>query len=796
MELSYNWLKQYIDLSDMTPETLAESLTLAGLEVEQITTLANASNLVIGEVIEIEDHPDSDKLRLTKVDIKDEILQIVCGAPNVDKGQKVIVAKVGANVNGLKIKDAVIRGVESFGMICSLSELGVSENLLSEDQLKGIEVLADDAPVGSSAVLEYLKLDDVLIEIGLTPNRSDCLAMFNLVHEISAILERKVKFPEINDHSEGVETELNVSLESDQSLQILGKVIGNVTLKPSVPWMVDILRANGMQPINNIVDISNIVMLETGQPLHFYDADKLPALELSVKDGFECEYTALDEKTYKIQKEDLCITSNGEIVGIAGIMGGENSKITEETKSIVIEAAHFDLARVRISSRNLNISSEAASRFSKGIDPNAIFYATNRAIDLLIEYADASDISKDVIAGERNLDAKNIKTSPDYINNRLGLNLTAEEITKIFERLNFNPVQIDNVISTYVPTYRLDIESEVDLSEEVIRLYGVDKLPTTMPYVRMMPAKKNKRVKEKEALINTLLGGGFSETVSYSLVSQKHLDYAVMPIGEPVELSNPISNDKKFYRPSLFASMLDVIAYNEARNNTTYSLYELANVYDDHGNTEERLSIAFSIKHERSIWEDIINIENFYSFKGIMESLLSKLGITRNRIKVRENTIATHNFHPHQSAELYIDNKLFGVMGKTHPSLEEAYDINTSLMGEFNLEVLYNAKKSKVKYTPIPKFPGISRDIAIIAPEELASEKLITTILLTGKPLVVDAEVFDVYQGDNIDEGLKSIAIRISYQAMDRTLTDEDVSEVHENIVERLIKEYNIIYRK
>ena len=796
MNLSYNWLKQYVDLKGISHEKLAEELTLAGLEVEQITYLANASNLVIGKVLEISAHPDADTLKVAQVDLGDEVAQIVCGAPNVDKGQKVIVAKVGANVNGLKIKAASIRGVESNGMICSLNELGVAESSLSEEQMAGIEVLSDDAVIGNTNVLEYLKLDDAIIEVDLTPNRSDAYAMYNLAHEVGALLERKVTIPKIHDHSVGLKSDLIVKSEAEESLRVVGKIINKVKVKPSVPWMVDVLRANNMQPINNIVDISNIVMLETGQPLHFYDTSKLPALELIVKNGYSEKYTALDEVEYEIKPEDLVITSNDQIIGIAGIMGGEDSKISDDTTSILIEAAHFDLARIRISSRNLNISSEASSRFSKGIDPNAIFYATNRAVDLLIEYADANDIEETVIFGESEIKEKRIVTTSEYINSRLGINLSNREVMNIFERLNFNPVEIDNTIVTYIPTYRLDIVSEVDLSEEVIRLYGVDSLPATLPFTRMIPAKKDDRYNTKQAIIMSLLGNGFNETISYSLISDKQLAHSVMPIGEPVELSNPISNDKKYYRTSLFASMLDVIAYNEARNNSEFSLYEIANVYSNDNESQERLVIAQSIKHSKSIWENLVNIESFFSLKGKTEAILNKVGITSNRIKLKANEIDQNNFHPHQSAEVYVDNKLVGVIGEVHPKVAKEYDISPILIAEFNLEILYAAKKAKVKFTPIPIYPSISRDIALIVEDSLLSENLINTIIKAGRPLVTNAEVFDVYQGDNIEENKKSVAIRINYQAMDRTLTDEDVNEVHNSIVEALIKAYNVEYRK
>ena len=795
MNLSYNWLKEYVDIN-ITPEDLASELTLAGLEVEQISYLANASNLVIGEVLEVSAHPDADTLKVTKVDIKDEISQIVCGAPNVAVGQKVIVAKVGANVNGLKIKDANIRGVASSGMICSLSEIGVSEKLLSEDQLKGIEVLSEDAVVGNEDVLAYLGLDDAIIEIDLTPNRTDCLSMFNLAHEVAAILNQKAKIPKINDNSAGSKTDLIVSSETDKSLQVLGKIIGSVEIKPSVKWMADILRANNMQAINNVVDISNIVMLETGQPLHFYDVDKLAKKELIVKTGLNEKYTALDEVEYNISEKELVITSDNKIIGIAGIIGGDDSKIVDNTKSILIEAAHFDLVSIRKSSRDLNVNSEASSRFSKGIDLNAPTYALNRAVDLLIEYASASNLEETVVYNNQDLSERVLETSVAYIDERLGIELSEEEIVEIFTRLNFNPQLKGEKIQVSIPTYRLDIKAEVDLSEEVVRMYGVDKLPATLPLVRMSTNLDTYQQRIKASLESVLLGSGISEVISYSLVSDKHLKHSLMPIGDPVELSNPISNDRKYYRTSLFSSVLDVVSYNEARGNDQYALYEIANVYSNDNDSQERLVIALSQNHNKSAWQDLIDIESYFTFKGRVISILGKLGINEQRVRIKENNSDKLNLHPYQSAEVYIDNKLFGLLGKIHPKLEEEYDVKTAIVGEFNLNVIYEAKKSKVKFTQIPRYPGVSRDIALIVEDDLASENLIKTIIKSGKPLVKNAEVFDVYEGSNIEEGHKSVAIRIFYQSLEKTLTDKDVNEVHENIVDSLIKSYNVTYRK
>ena len=796
MNLSYNWLKKYLDLNDLTVDEVATELTLAGLEVETIDYLAHADHLVVGKIISRKDHPDADALKVCQVDTGDDVLQIVCGAPNVDVDQKVIVAKVGAVLPELKIEATSIRGVKSKGMICSLSELGVSEKYLSETQIAGIEVLSDDAVVGSENVLEFLGLDDAILEIDLTPNRSDCLSMFNMVKEAAAILNKSATLPKINDHSKGLKTKVKVGLKTKNSERIGAKLIGNITIKPSVPWMSEALISNNIKPINNVVDISNIVMLELGQPLHFYDADQLDILELVVNDGYNETFTALDDEDYKLQESDLVITSNNKVIGIAGIMGGENSKISDNTKSVLIESAHFDHTTIRTSSRLLNITSEASLRFSKGIDPNALEMAVNRAVDLLVEYADAKEIEETIFAGDQNLEKRRIVTTTQYINDRLGTNYTALEIVNVFKRLDFEPVLIDNTISVHIPTYRRDIEEEVDLSEEVIRIMGVDTLDSTLPYIRMSPGGFSTSDQQQLALAKTLQGGGFNEAITYSLVSKTSIDLAVMPIGEAVKIANPISKDRSYYRTSLIPSMLEVLHYNEARNNFEYSLFEIADVYSDDGKREERLSIAISNKQEISAWQNLVNIGSFFSVKGRIEALLTKIGISNERIEIKHNDLEESVFHPYQSGLIYIDNKLFGIMGLVHPKIQKSYDINQSVIGEFNLEVIYNAKKSKVKYYDIPKYPGVNRDIAVIVGEDLMAENLINTVKEVGKDLVVDAKVFDVYQGENIEDGYKSIAIRVFYQSLEKTLKDADVNDLHKKIVKALIEKYDLIYRE
>lgn len=795
MNISYNWVKETLK-TDISVSELTDELTLAGLEVEQIKQLANASNLVIGHVIGVEKHPDADTLNIAKVDIKDEILQIVCGGPNLALDQKVIVAKVGADVNGLEIKAAEIRGVASTGMICSYTELGVDEKTLSDDDKMGIAVLDDNAPIGHTDVLNYLGLDDTIIEVDLTPNRSDVLAMNSLAYELAAILDKKVEINISLELTQGLDTRLKVASKSEKSANILGKVINKVSIKPSVDWMKKQLVLHGFSPINNVVDISNIVMIETGQPLHFYDLDKLPTLELIVEDQHEEEYTALNDEVYDLLPEDLVITSNNQVIGIAGVMGGANTKISDDTTGLVIEAAQFDQTQIRKTAQRLNIDSEAAIRYTKGIDPQAIYKAMNRAVELLETYADATDIETTVAHSTHVASDKKITTSQAYISQRLGVDLDVEEIVDFLERLNFKTTVSNDEINVIVPTYRMDVNEEVDLSEEILRMYGVDKLEATLPLVQMKPTLKSQIAKDKKVVTNLLLNKGYSEVITYSLVSKRHINDGVMNIGEPVVLSNPLSAEREYYRTSLLPSLIDTIKYNEAHSNYDYKLYEYGKVYDHQNNEELRLGLVSAIESLNSTWEKRDHAHNFYTIKGLVISVLNKLGINEQRVSFENINEDLHLLHPYLSANVLVDRKQVGIIGQLHPTYAKNSGVKTALVAEINMTAISSAKKARISFTPLPKYPGTSRDISLIVDSELTVEQMIKTILKAGKPLVTDAYVFDVYQGDNIDALRKSIAIRIHFQSNEKTLTDKDVNVIYDKIKTTLEDQYQVESRK
>lgn len=796
MKVSYNWIKQYVDLTDITPEYLADKLTNAGLEVEEVKRLAFGTNLVVGSVLECDPHPDSDHLHVCMVDIKDETLQIVCGAPNVKRGQKVIVAKVDAVLPEITIKEGMIRGVRSQGMICSLSELGVDKKLLNEQQLNGIEVLPDGAIVGDDNPLSYIGLDDVLIDISLTPNRADCQALFALAYEIKAILKRETKLPNYHDKSKiGKPSDLHIKVTTPKCPLFIGKIINDLKIKPSPQWLKDALLSVGIKSINNVVDISNYVMLETGQPLHFYDLSKLKELSIGVCDDIKMSYEALDNNSYHIEKGDLMIVNGDAVIGIAGIMGGQDSKIEDNTTQILIEAATFDLASIRNTARRLNLTTEASMRFQKGIDPLAPQKAVDRAVELLIDLADATDLEANVVYGDINTEPYEISISTKFINDYLATNFSTQVIMDVFADLSLKPKLIDDQITVCIPSYRTDLRLKVDLCEEVVRLLGYDSVPSTLPAIYEVSGAYADNAQLRYQIKDMLKVKGMAEIITYSLVSERHVEHALWYQNNPVVLANPLSEDRKYYRSSLFNSMLDTIAYNQARFIDEFMFFEIADIYDENQEREEHLCMGFSSSVTINKWKHEVKTIDFFTVKGIIYGLLNQFGFDDKRISVVENTTITTVFNPYQSALVYLDKECLGVFGRIHPQYKDKYDVKDVMIAELNLSVLYNAKSGKIKFKPIPRYPMINYDLALIVDENTKAETMISAIKKIGGKLVVDVSVFDVYKGDKLPDGKKSIAFSIIYQAMDKTLNDIDIQPIQAEILNMLKTQFKAVLR-
>ena len=792
MRLSYKWLSEYVDLSGVTPEELAEKMTRAGLEVEGVEKAASGTNLVIGEVLECEVIPDT-HLHATKTRIGDnpeDIYEIVCGAPNCRKGLKVITALPGAVLPGGTITPKPVRGYTSNGMLCSLSELGVDKKFQTEYQLAGIEELPADAPVGERDVLGYLGLDDTILDVSLTPNRADCSAMWNMAKEVGAILHREVTWPDYEGASDiGEEGDFKVATATPGCSCFYGKVVNHVKIGPSPKWLKERLNAAGVNSINNVVDISNYVMLETGQPLHYYNLAKLPHHEITVVDDREMTMRALDGVEFEIKKGDLLITTGGEATGIAGIMGGEESMIDEETTAILIEAASFDHAAVRRTSQRLNLITEAAQRFTKGLEPCSMKKAVDRSVQLLKEYADASGFEKTVIAGSDAYEPRTVKETLTHCNELLGTSFTMEQAEEVLRWLDFKPEVSGDEILCHIPSYRTDIERPADIDEEIIRLIGFDSLEGTLPFMSATVGRLTHAQGCRRVIREVMRSFGLHEIVTYTLVSQDYVDNAFLPL-EPVALAMPMSEARKYIRTSLVNSVLECAQYNEAHQNTDNCLFEVSKVYGKNIE-QERLAVVLDGALMDDRLHGIREEGDFYAMKGILTMLLKKLGFSGGRIQVKENRTDTQLFHPYRSAELWLDQTKLGVFGEVHPAKAERFDLKRPVYAELIIDPLFAASPGKLRFSALDRYPSVSRDIALVTKNSISAKKILDVIRKAGRKLVRSMDVFDVYEGEHIAEGYKSVALRIVYQASDHTLKEEEITETHQRILNALKEQLN-----
>ena len=798
MKLSLNWLSDYIDLSDLSTDEIVNQMVKCGFEVESIEKLSDATNLIVGKVIECKDHPDSDHLHITKTDIGSEVLDIVCGAPNCREGLKVIVALNGAKLPGGEIKKSVIRGVESNGMLCSLKELGIKEDLIPEDSCShnGIEELDDSFNIGDKDILKKLGYEDTILDVSIYANRPDCLAMHNMAYEMGAILNKKVSLPDYEGKSNiGSKSTFKVDSKSDNCPHFLAKVIGSVTIKESPDWLKNHLKSNGIKCINNLVDISNLVMLETGQPLHFYDLRSIPNKEITVKDDYEGKYIALDGIEYQIEKGDLMITSDNKPIGIAGIMGGDNTKILDDTSALVIESALFNHAQIRKTSNRLGLQTESAARFSKGLEPLSQIKAVDRAVDLLIELADAKDIEETVEYGNTSYKPYTITESLSHLNTLIGKEYTMKEATDVLDRLSFEyKVDKDDFIVT-IPSHRsLDLKIKEDIDEEIIRLTDFDDLESSLPLLPQTIGKLSNIQRIRRTITDILSETGLYETINYTLVSQNHIDNSLIPSGDPIKMMSPLSDERKYLRTSLMNSLLETLNYNLAHNNNNVNLFEISKVYNSNGE-EERLGIILNGCLQEQKLKKIINKVDFYVLKGIILEVLSQLGFEMGRLSIEENNLNTTIFHPYQAALIKIENNLLGIFGKLHPNFLKTYKLDDVYYGELLLDELVKRKPNNIKAPILSKYPSVSRDISLLLKDDIKVKDLLQTIKKVGGSLVKNCDVFDVYQGEHIESGYKSISLNIVYEGKDKTLTSEDVSNVHDKIVNELIKKYNATQR-
>ncbi|HHB0092206.1 TPA: phenylalanine--tRNA ligase subunit beta [Staphylococcus aureus] len=799
MLISNEWLKEYVTIDDSV-SNLAERITRTGIEVDDLIDYTkDIKNLVVGFVKSKEKHPDADKLNVCQVDIgEDEPVQIVCGAPNVDAGQYVIVAKVGGRLpGGIKIKRAKLRGERSEGMICSLQEIGISSNYIPKSFESGIYVFSEAQVPGTDA-LQALYLDDQVMEFDLTPNRADALSMIGTAYEVAALYNTKMTKPETtsNELELSANDELTVTIENEDKVPYYSaRVVHDVTIEPSPIWMQARLIKAGIRPINNVVDISNYVLLEYGQPLHMFDQDAIGSQQIVVRQANEGEkMTTLDDTERELLTSDIVITNGQTPIALAGVMGGDFSGVKEQTSNIVIEGAIFDPVSIRHTSRRLNLRSESSSRFEKGIATEFVDEAVDRACYLLQTYANGKVLKDRVSSGELGAFITPIDITADKINRTIGFDLSQNDIVTIFNQLGFDTEINDDVITVLVPSRRKDITIKEDLIEEVARIYGYDDIPSTLPvFDKVTSGQLTDRQYKTRMVKEVLEGAGLDQAITYSLVSKEDATAFSMQQRQTIDLLMPMSEAHASLRQSLLPHLIEAASYNVARKNKDVKLFEIGNVFFANGEGElpdqvEYLSGILTGDYVVNQWQGKKETVDFYLAKGVVDRVSEKLNL---EFSYRRADI--DGLHPGRTAEILLENKVVGFIGELHPILAADNDLKRTYVFELNFDALMAVSVGYINYQPIPRFPGMSRDIALEVDQNIPAADLLSTIHAHGGNILKDTLVFDVYQGEHLEKGKKSIAIRLNYLDTEETLTDERVSKVQAEIEAALIEQGAVI---
>ena len=794
MKLSTNFVKDYIDI-DVDTKTLAEDMTRVGNEYDSVEKLINATKLTIGKVVECKEHPDSDHLHVCKVDVGTEVLDIVCGAPNVREGLKVIVALVGAELPEITIKQGMIRGAVSNGMLCSMAELGLESKFLTEEDKVGIHELPDEAPIGEDPV-KYLKLDDSVIDFELTANRGDLLSILGMAYEIGAIYDKEVKPIDLKytEQAQNVENCFKVEVETENCTLFLAKKVEGLTIKESPDFIKNRLMASGIRPINNVVDISNYVMLEVGQPLHFYDADRL-GNKIAVRMATNGEkLTTLDENERVLDENDIVITNGEKSIGLAGVMGGLETEVEKDTKNVIIEAAIFHPVKVRVTSKKI-LRSEASNRFEKGLDPNRTYMAMERACHLLEKYADAKILSGMCVYDKTDKTEKTIEVEFKNINDVLGTNISNEDILNVFRKLGFTYTSNDKKAVVTVPTRRLDISIKEDLIEEVSRIYGVDNIKGTLPKGETKPGRIDKTFRQ---IRDKMIALGLNETLTYVLINDKEVHKYTLDNFEEIKLLDPITEDRNTLRYTMIPSMVKTYEYNKARDNKDVAIFEIGKGFykkDDVYGEDTKLCSLMTGDYHLGLGEE--KQFDFYVVKGIAEEILNYLGYENRYSFVRKEEMPAE-FHPGQTAYISVNNDIVGVIARLHPSVEN--NVNNAkapvYVLEINLEKLLQKRTGKMKFKEISKFPSIKKDIAFVVDDKVTSLELETNIKKAAGSNLESVKPFDIYKGEHIGENKKSIAYSLVFADSKRTLTEEEITETMEKIIDFVTKKCNAEFRK
>ncbi len=788
--ISLEWVSDYIDIKEEDLKELAVKITKAGINVENVIT-NHIDHLVIGEVVKCVAHPNSDHLHVCEVKISDhETTQIVCGAPNVREGIKVIVALPGAVLPGnFEIKASEIRGEKSNGMICALFELGLEEKT-DETYAKGIYECESDCPVGMDA-MKYLHMDSTKYELDIHKHRNnDCYYHIGFAYEIASILNKKVTLPTLETHpiSDSVTKHFNLKVETEKCPYYLAKMVRNVKIGESPEFIKRRLIDAGMRPINNVVDISNYVMLEFGQPLHFFDKDKLGD-NIVVRDAKENEpITTLDNKDRILSSKDIVITDGTKPVCIAGVMGGLNTEVDETTKNILIESAIFDAVSIRNTASHLNLKSEASIRYGKGLSYEYTNMAIERACHLLEEYAGGEVLSDTVKHDKVDKTPKVVTFESEKVNKLLGIEIDPKDMEVELNRLGFEYERKDNTFTVTIPSRRLDIDPNVnDIAEEIGRLYGYHNLVSTLPKVPIRRGEYVGDVKYRKFISKRLRALGLTETKTYTLTSPDMARLFRYENKENLVLPNPLSVDKSVIRTTILPSLLNIYEYNKSRKVEDVMLYEISKTYDKDYQEDTKIAMLLKGKYITNTWNSSSLKIDFYLVKGIVEDLLNSLGL-KNRYTFEKKEYP--EIHQGVSASILVDREKVGIIGRIHPNItkDEIYVVELSLP-----KLIRNIKP--IKFKDAPKYPSMEKDMAFIVKKDVSASDIENIIKKQGGRLLTNIEVFDVYVGENVQEDEKSIAFHLTFQDETRTLTEEEVMNIFNKTIEHVEKELNAVLR-
>ena len=788
MNVTLNWLKTYIDF-EFSPSELADRLTMLGVEVESIKQLgAELEGVVVGKVVSIKPHPNADKLVLCQVNTGEtEELQIVCGAPNVREGMLAPVATIGATLPiGLTIKRAKLRGETSHGMLCSEKELGISEDAA------GLLELPPNISVGT-ALATALGLDDVVFELEVTPNRPDCLSLIGVAREIRAETGNALKLPEVTltENSTDIREMTSVTIAaSDLCPRYAARVIQGVKIGQSPSWLQQRLESVGIGVINNIVDITNFVLMEYGQPLHAFDYHKLAENRIVVRRAAAGEtLTTLDEVARELTPDMLVIADAEKSVALAGVMGGYDSEITEATCDVLLESAYFNPSSIRATAKALGMSTEASYRFERGADPGIVLAALDRAAQLIAELAGGT-ICKGVVDVYPGVQPMiQIQLRPERVNFILGTEIEATEMKEILEHLGFDVEASGSVYQVAVPTFRSDITREIDLIEEIARVYGYDNIPTTLPKGDIPVPAPNPKVEVHRRVKHFLLAAGMMEAINYSFCNPNCFDKIRFTANDPrrdvLKLRNPLSPEMSVLRTTLIPSLLENAQHNRNHQIDTIALFEIGSVFIRNGEQKEpeRITGILAGQIGDGVYSNPYREPDFYDIKGLVEGILEVCGIVDYTL---EKTDAP-TFHPGRNAEVLLADTRIGIFGQIYPDVCKNYDLlDETYLFEFDLEVLVDATTFAKRFAPISVYPKVERDLAIVVDKAVLSDTPTELIYKTGGKLVESVRLFDVYEGEQVPESKKSLAYAIIYHSATETLTDKAVNALHDKIVKRL----------